>query len=69
MSITLPFRYRFELVTDAVNQVATGIIHGTKNIIQSGIEFNPAACRAHIDTVAIRTATYSSVQSRRLARI
>lgn len=51
MLITLPFRRRFGVLTEAVKLVAAAVTHATKNTSQSGIEFNPATSQLYIDAV------------------
>ena len=51
MLITLPFRYLFEALKEAPKLVAAAITHGTKNTIQSGIEFNPVTTRPYLNAL------------------
>lgn len=51
MLITLPFRCLFEALTEAFKLVAAAITHGTKNTIQSGIEFNPATSQQYLNAL------------------
>lgn len=51
MLITLPFWYLFEALTEAAKLVTAAIIHGTKNTIQSGIEFNPATTQQYLNAL------------------
>jgi hypothetical protein len=55
MLITLPFRCRFEVLTEAVKLVVATIIHRTKNTSQSGIEFNPATSEAYLGAATARS--------------